>query len=66
MNMELLIDLTKPEAAQKLKCSVSTIDRLIESGNLLDTYKMGRKRMIPINSILNYIKKCKIQSGVLA
>lgn len=64
--MAVLTDLTKPEAAKELKCSVSTIDRLIESGEILDTYKMGRKRMIPINSILDYIKKCKIQSGVLA
>lgn len=64
--MGIITDLTKPEAAKELKCSVSTIDRLIESGDLLGTYKMGRKRMIPISSILNYIKKCKIQSGVLS
>lgn len=63
--MEILTDLNKPDAAKALRCSVSTIDRLIESGDLLNTYKMGRRRMIPKSSILDYIKKCKIQSGVL-
>lgn len=63
--MEILTDLNKLDAAKALQCSVSTIDRLIESGGLLNTYKMGRRRMIPKNSILEYIKRCKIESGVL-
>jgi len=53
------------EAATMLDCSVSTIERRIEKGDILNSFKLGRKRVIPIESIKIYIDRQRKKGGVL-
>ncbi|MFV0539564.1 MAG: helix-turn-helix domain-containing protein [Dysgonomonas sp.] len=52
------------EAANLLSVSVKTLERRIEEGVLLGTYKDGRKRFVPRESIAAYINKIMKQNGL--
>lgn len=45
---------TIQEASSILSVSVKTLERRIENGYLLGSYKDGRKRFIPRDSIIEY------------
>lgn len=52
------------EAATLLSVSVKTLERRIEAGRLLGSYKDGRKRFIPRESLIKYIEKIEEINGL--
>ncbi len=52
------------ETANLLSMSVKTLERRIEDGLLLGTYRDGRKRFVPRESIIQYINNIMKSNGL--
>lgn len=56
MTTRLLYDI--PEAAEQLSVSGRVVERLIKDGEI-DSVKLGRRRLVPHDAILDYIKRLR-------
>lgn len=54
MSARLLYDI--PEASEQLSVSERVIARLIKDGEI-DSVKLGRRRLVPHEAIVDYIKR---------